>query len=89
MCQWQEKCEGNSGSNDRYTGHKCVSKSTCTMPSASGRISPNCRPTMALIPGGAIDVAARLTRTCHDTRRRRARTCSSPGGLDDEPTTCN
>jgi len=30
------------------------------------QLSPN----SASIPGGAIDVAARLTRTCHDTRRR-------------------
>ena len=30
---------------------------------------------MALIPGGAIDVAARLTWTCPDTCRRRRHTC--------------
>lgn len=32
-------------------------------------------PNTALIPAGAIDVAARLTWTCHDTRRRGPRTC--------------
>jgi len=36
------------------------------------RLSPD---SAVLIPGGAIDVAARLTRTCRDTRRRQARTC--------------
>jgi len=69
----------NSGSNGRYAGGKCVSTSACTMPPADRYISPNCRPTLS--PDGAIDVAARLTWTRHDTRLCRAPATTSTAEL--------
>jgi len=67
----------------RSNGRRTVIQAGNASPGARARrrhIAPNCRPTVAMIPGGAIDVAARLTWTCPDTRH-----VGRPHTCDDDP----
>jgi len=88
--QWRRRAMAEAAAVIRAPGTASVSSSsTCTtLASAVARPSrPIVARTPRPIPGGAIDVAARLTRTCHDTRdlastcERRAATAAAD---DDE-----
>ena len=75
----------DGGSSGRYTGAgNCRRLQQQHVHDARFRPSrPIVAPTPRPIPGGAIDVAARLTRTCHDTRDL-ASTCERRAAADDE-----